>query len=182
MKPPRRQLLHLTAGAVAFVSLSHITRAQSYPSRRVRIIVGFPPGGAADITTRLIGQWLSERLGQSFVIENRPGAGTNIATEAVANAPPDGYTLLLVSVANAVNATLYERLNFDFIRDISPVAGIVRAPLVMELNPSVPANTIPGFIAYATANPGPYGKRAVPIIDRPRLGRCALPWRRAGPG
>jgi tripartite-type tricarboxylate transporter receptor subunit TctC len=154
MKPPRRQLLHLTAGAVAFVSLSHITRAQSYPSRRVRIIVGFPPGGAADITTRLIGQWLSERLGQSFVIENRPGAGTNIATEAVANAPPDGYTLLLVSVANAVNATLYERLNFDFIRDISPVAGIVRGPLVMELNPSVPANTIPGFIAYATANPG----------------------------
>jgi tripartite-type tricarboxylate transporter receptor subunit TctC len=120
----------------------------------VHIIVGFPPGGAADITARLIGQWLSERLGQPFVIENRPGAGTNIATEAVARAPADGYTLLLVSVANTVNATLYARLNFDFIRDIAPVAGLIRGPLVMELNPSVPANTIPEFIAYAKANPG----------------------------
>jgi tripartite-type tricarboxylate transporter receptor subunit TctC len=120
----------------------------------VRIIVGFPPGGAADITARLIGKWLSERLGQPFVIENRPGAGTNIGTEAVAKAPADGYTLLLVSVANTVNATLYERLNFDFIRDIAPVAGLIRGPLVMELNLSVPVKTIPEFIAYAKANPG----------------------------
>jgi tripartite-type tricarboxylate transporter receptor subunit TctC len=120
----------------------------------VRIIVGFPPGGAADITARLMGQWLSERLGQPFIVENRPGAGTNIATEAVAKAAPDGATLLLISVANTVNATLYEKLNFDFIRDIAPVAGLIRGPLVMELNPSVPVQTIPEFIAYAKANPG----------------------------
>jgi tripartite-type tricarboxylate transporter receptor subunit TctC len=120
----------------------------------VHIIVGFPPGGAADITARLMGQWLSGRLGHRFVIENRPGAGTNIATEAVARAPADGYRLLLVSVANTVNATLYARLNFDFIRDIAPVAGLIRGPLVMELHPSVPANTIPEFIAYAKAHPG----------------------------
>jgi tripartite-type tricarboxylate transporter receptor subunit TctC len=120
----------------------------------VRIIVGCPPGGAADITARLMGQWLSKRLDQPFVIENRPGAGTNIGTGAVAKAPADGYTLLLVSVANTVNATLYKPLNFDFIRDIAPVAGLIRGPLVMELNPSVPASTVPEFIAYATANPG----------------------------
>jgi tripartite-type tricarboxylate transporter receptor subunit TctC len=134
--------------------LSPVAGAQTYPSRPVRIIVGFPPGGAADITARLMGQWLSERLGQPVVVENRPGAGTNITTEAVAKAAPDGYTLLLVSVANTVNATLYERLNFDFIRDVTPVAGLIRGPLVMELNPSVPAHTIPEFIAYAKANPG----------------------------
>jgi tripartite-type tricarboxylate transporter receptor subunit TctC len=134
--------------------LSPVAGAQTYPSRPVRIIVGFPPGGAADITARLMGQWLSERLGQPVIVENRPGAGTNIATEAVAKAAPDGYTLLLISVANTVNATLYERLNFDFIRDIAPVAGLIRGPLVMELNPSVPARTIPEFIAYAKANPG----------------------------
>jgi tripartite-type tricarboxylate transporter receptor subunit TctC len=151
---PRRRFLQLATGAAAAPMFASVARAQAYPSRPVRIIVGFPPGGAADITARLMGQWLSERLTQPFVVENRPGAGTNIATEAVANAAPDGTTLLLVSVANTVNATLYERLNFDFIRDIAPVAGLIRGPLVMELNPSVPARTIPEFIAYAKANPG----------------------------
>ena len=150
----RRQLLNLVTGAAALPAFSRIARAESYPSRPVRIIVGFPPGGAADVTARLIGEWLSERLGQPFIIENRPGAGTNIGTEAVAKSPADGYTLLLVSVANSVNATLYPSLNFDFIRDITPVAGLVRGPLVMELNPSVPATTVPEFIAYAKANPG----------------------------
>jgi tripartite-type tricarboxylate transporter receptor subunit TctC len=149
----RRQLLNLVAGAASLPAYSRIAKAETYPSRPVRIIVGFPPGGAADITARLIAQWLSERLGQPFIIENRPGAGTNIGTEAVAKSPADGYTLLLVSVANTVNATLYERLNFDFIRDIEPVAGLVRGPLVMEVHPSVPAGTVPEFIAYARANP-----------------------------
>jgi tripartite-type tricarboxylate transporter receptor subunit TctC len=135
----RRQFLHVAAAAAALPTLSRVASGQAYPSRPVRIIVGFPPGGAADITARLVGQWLSERLGQPFIIENRPGAGTNIGTEAVAKAPADGYTLLLVSVANTVNATLYEWLNFDFIRDLAPVAGIIRGPLVMELHPSVPA-------------------------------------------
>jgi tripartite-type tricarboxylate transporter receptor subunit TctC len=143
----------LLAGAAAVPAFSRLARGQAYPSRPVRIIVGFPPGGAADITARVMARWLSERLGQAFVIENRPGAGTNIGTETVAKAPADGYTLLLVSMANTVNATLYKRLNFDFIRDIAPVAGLIRGPLVMELNPSVPANTIPEFIAYAKANP-----------------------------
>ena len=128
--------------------------AQTYPTRPVRLIIGYPPGGSADITARLLGQWLSERLGQPFVIENRPGASTNIATEAVVRAPPDGYTLLLVAPANAINATLYEKLNFNFIHDIAPVAGIIRFPNVMVVNPSVPAKTVPEFIAYAKANPG----------------------------
>ena len=154
MKTSRRQFLYLAAGAAAFPTVSRTARAASYPSRPVRIIVGFPPGGAADITARLIGQWLSERLGKPFVIENRPGAGSNIGTETVAKAPADGYTLLLVSVANTVNATLYQRLKFDFIRDIAPVAGLIRGPLVMELHPSVPANTVLEFIAYAKASPG----------------------------
>ena len=153
-KISRRQLLNLIMGAAALPAFAHIARAETYPSRPVRIIVGFPPGGAADITARLIGQWLSERLGQPFIIENRPGAGTNIGTEVVANSPADGYTLLLVSMANTVNATLYQLLNFDFIRDIVPVAALVRGPLVMELNPSVPATTVAEFIAYAKANPG----------------------------
>jgi tripartite-type tricarboxylate transporter receptor subunit TctC len=144
----------LVAGAAVLPVFSRIAKGQAYPSRPVRIIVGFPPGGAADITARLMARWLSERLGQAFIIENRPGAGTNIGTETVAKAPADGYTLLLVSMANTVNATLYKRLNFDFIRDIAPVAGLIREPLVMELNPSVLANTIPEFIAYAKANPG----------------------------
>jgi tripartite-type tricarboxylate transporter receptor subunit TctC len=151
-KTSRRRFLHLAAGAAALPAFSRIARGQAYPSRSVRIIVGFPPGGAADITVRLMGQWLSNRLGQPFLVENRPGAGSNIGTELVAKAPADGYTLLLVSVANTVNATLYESLNFDFIRDIAPVAGLIRGPLVMGLNPSVPAKTVPEFIAYAKAN------------------------------
>jgi tripartite-type tricarboxylate transporter receptor subunit TctC len=144
----------MTFAAAALAPRSRIARAQPYPARPVRLIVGFPPGGAADITARLMAQWLSEHLGQQFVVENRPGAGTNIGTEAVVRAAPDGYMLLLVSVANTVNATLYERLNFDFIRDIAPVAGIIRGPLVMEVHPSVPARTVPEFIAFTRANPG----------------------------
>ena len=154
MKLPRRHFLHLAAGAAALPALSRIAWAQAYPSRPVRIIVGFAPGGSSDITARLIGQWLSERLGQQFVIDNRPGGGTNIGTEAVVRAPPDGYTLLLATAANAVNATLYDKLNFNFIRDIAPVAGIIVFPNVMVVHPSVPAKTVPEFIAYAKANPG----------------------------
>ena len=154
MKLPRRKFLHLAAGAAALPAMSRIAGAQSYPSRPVRIIVGFPAGGGVDIVARLIGQWLSERLRQPFVIENRPGAGSNIATEVVVRAPADGYTLLLVHASNAINATLYDKLNFNFIRDIAPVAGIIVVPNVMVLNPSVPAKTVPEFIAYAKANPG----------------------------
>ena len=154
MKLPRRQFLRLAAGAAALPAASRLARAQTYPSRPVRIIVGFAPGGTTDIIARLMGQWLSERLGRPFVIENRPGAGTNIATEAVVRAPPDGYTLLLVGPANAINATLYDKLNFNFIGDITPVAGIVVGPNVMVVNPSVPATTVPEFIAYAKANAG----------------------------
>jgi tripartite-type tricarboxylate transporter receptor subunit TctC len=150
----RRQFLHLTTGAAALPAVSRIARAQAYPSRPVHWIVGFAPGGGNDIVARLMGQWLSERTGQQFVIENRPGAGTNIATEAVVNAPPDGYTLLLAGAPNAINATLYEKLNFNFIRDIVPVASISRDPNVMVVNPSFPAKTVPEFIAYAKANPG----------------------------
>src|SRR5882757_9532298 len=141
MKLPRRQFLHLAAGAAAVPAVSRIAGAQAYPSRPVRIVVGFPPGGGTDIAARLIGQWLSERLGQQFVIENRPGAGGNIGTEVVVRAAPDGYTLLLASTANAVNATLYDKLNYNFIRDIAPVAGILRVPLVMEVHPSIPVHT-----------------------------------------
>jgi tripartite-type tricarboxylate transporter receptor subunit TctC len=154
MKLPRRRFLHLAAGAAALPAVSRITWAQAYPTRPVRIVVGFPPGGGADITARLIGQWLSERLGQPFIIDNRPGAGSNIATEAVVRAPADGYTLLLVGGWNAINATLYDKLSFNFIHGIAPVAGIMRVPSVMVVNPSVPAKTIPEFIAYAKANPG----------------------------
>ena len=134
--------------------MSRFARAQTYPTRPVRLIIGYPPGGSADMTARLMGQWLSERLGQTFVIESRPGAATNIATEAVVHAPPDGYTLLLVAPANAINVTLYEKLNYNFVHDIAPVAGLIRFPNVMEVNPSVPAKTVPEFIAYAKANPG----------------------------
>ncbi len=154
MKLPRRNFLHVAAGAAALPALSSIAIAQTYPTRPVRIIIGFTAGGAFDLTARLIGQWLSQRLGQQFIVENRPGAGTNIATEAVVRAPADGYTLLLGGAVNAVNATLYEKLNFDFIRDIAPVVGIIRFPNVMELNPSFATKTIPEFIAYAKANPG----------------------------
>ncbi len=154
MKPSRRRFLHMSAGAAALAAASRTARAQTYPARPVRLIIGYPPGGSADITARLMGQWLSERLGQQFVIESRPGAGTNIATEAVVRAAPDGYTLLLVAPANAINATLYDKLNYNFIRDIAPAAGLIRFPNVMVVNPSVPAKTIPEFIAYAKANPG----------------------------
>jgi tripartite-type tricarboxylate transporter receptor subunit TctC len=154
MKLPRRKFLHLAAGAAALPAVSRVAPAQAYPSRPVRIIVGFAPGGSGDITARLIGQWLSERLGQPFVIENRPGAGGNIGTEAVVRASPDGYTLLQVGGWSASNATLYEKLNFNFIRDITAVAGIVRTPSVMVVHPSVPTTTIPEFIAYAKSKPG----------------------------
>jgi tripartite-type tricarboxylate transporter receptor subunit TctC len=150
----RRQFLNLAAGAAVLPILSRIAKAQVYPSRPVRIIVGFAAGGPQDIVARLMGQWLSERLGQPFVIENRTGAGGNIATEAVARARADGYTLLLTGSPNSINATLYDKLNFNFIRDIAPVASIARVPNVMEVNPSVPAKTVPEFIAYAKANPG----------------------------
>src|SRR5437879_703884 len=150
----RRTFLQLAAGAVALPAVSPFARAQAYPTRPVKLIIGYPPGGSADLTSRLMAQWLSERLGQSVVVESRPGAGTNIATEAVVNAPPDGYTLLLVAPANAINATLYEKLNHNFMRDIAPVAGINRFPNVMEVNPSLPVKTVPEFIAYAKANPG----------------------------
>jgi tripartite-type tricarboxylate transporter receptor subunit TctC len=154
MKLARRQFLHLAAGAAALPTLSRVARAQAYPSRPVRIVVGSPAGGAADITARLMGQWLSERLSRPFIIENRPGAGGNIGTEVVVRAPADGYTLLLAVTANAINATLYDKLNFNFIRDITPVASIIRSPEVMEVNPSFPAKTVPEFIAYAKANSG----------------------------
>ena len=153
MKLGRRRFLYLFAGAAALPTMSWIARAQTYPSRPVRIIVGFPPGGPTDIVARLIGQYLSERLGQPFVIDNRPGAGGNIGAEAVVRAQPDGYTLLLISAANAISATLYDNLNFVFLHDIAPIAGIVRVPNVMEVNPSVPAKTVPEFIAHAKANP-----------------------------
>jgi tripartite-type tricarboxylate transporter receptor subunit TctC len=154
MKLPRRTFLHLAAGAAALPSVSRVAWAETYPTRPVRIIVGFPPGGGADIVARLIGQWLSERLGQPFIIENRPGASSNLAAETVVRAPPDGYTLLLVASPNTINATLYDNLNFNLIRDIAPVAGLTRDPQVMEVNPSVPVTTVPEFIAYAKANPG----------------------------
>jgi tripartite-type tricarboxylate transporter receptor subunit TctC len=154
LKLPRRKFLHLTAGAAALPAVSRVAWAQTYPTRPVRWIVGYPPAGATDIAARLMGQWLSDRLGQPFVIENRPGASGNIGTEAVVNALPDGYTLLLVNAGNAINAMLYEKLKYNLIRDIAPVAGIIRVPLVMQVNPSVPVKTVPEFIAYAKANPG----------------------------
>jgi tripartite-type tricarboxylate transporter receptor subunit TctC len=154
MKFQRRRFLHLASGAVALPAVSRIVWAQTYPTRPVRIVVGFAAGGGADIVARLMGQWLSERLGQPFIIENRSGAGGNIATEVVVRAPPDGYTLLLLGTSNTFNPTLYDKLNFNFVRDIAPVAGLTRDPIVMEVNPSVPANTVPEFIAYAKANPG----------------------------
>jgi tripartite-type tricarboxylate transporter receptor subunit TctC len=154
MKLPRRRFLRLATGAAMLAAMSRLARAQAYPSRPVRIIVGVPAGGGIDITARLIGQWLSERLGQQFVIENRVGAGGNIAAEAVVRAPPDGHTLFLANPANAINATLYENLNFDFIRDVAPVGALMRVPLVMVVNPSLATKTVPEFIAYAKANPG----------------------------
>ena len=153
MKLPRRKFLNLAASVAALPAMLRLARAQIYPSRPVRLIVGFPAGGPADVLARLMGQWLPGRLGQPFIVENRPGAGTNIGTEVVVRAPADGYTLLWVTSVNTTNATIYDKLSFNFIRDIAPVASVVREPLVMVVNPSVPANTIPEFIAYAKANP-----------------------------
>ena len=153
MKLSRWNFLHLAAGAAAVLAMPRVASALDYPTRPVRIIVGFPPGGGVDIAARLVGQWLSERLGQSFVVENRPGAASNVATEAVVRAAPDGYTLLLAFSVNAINATLYDNLKFNFIREIAPVAAIIREPDVMVVNPSVPAVTVAEFIAYAKANP-----------------------------
>jgi tripartite-type tricarboxylate transporter receptor subunit TctC len=154
MKLPRRTFLHLAATAAALPAVSRIARAQTYPSRSARIVVGFTAGGAGDITARLIGQWLSERLGQQFVIDNRPGGGTNIGTEAVVRASPDGYTLLIVGTSQAINATLYDKLNFNFIRDIAPVASIAGTSYAILVNQSFPVKTVPEFIAYAKTNPG----------------------------
>jgi tripartite-type tricarboxylate transporter receptor subunit TctC len=154
MTTSRRTFLQLAACAIALPSLARLARAQAYPTRPVHIVAAFGAGGGVDITARLIGQWLSERLGQQFVVENRPGAGGNLGTEVAVNAPPDGYTLLLATLPNAVNATLYEKLNFDFIRDIAPVAGVIRVPQVILVHPAVPAKTVPELIAYAKANPG----------------------------
>ena len=163
MKLPRRTFQHLAAGAAALPAASRFAWAQIYPTKPVRILVGFAPGGGVDIIARLMGQWLSERLSQPFLIENRPGAGSNIATEAVVRAPADGYTLLLVTAANAINATLYEKLSFNLRHDIAPVAGIIVVPNVMVVNPSVPAKTVPEFIAYAKANPGKINMASGPI-------------------
>ena len=153
MQLSRRNFLHLAAGAAALSAVSRLAWAQAYPTRPVRIVVGYPAGGPADTVARLIAQWLSERLGQQFVIDNRPGATGNIGTEAVVRAPADGHTLLLVVQGNVISVAFYDKLNFNFIRDIAPVAGIIRFPLVMVVNPMVPAKTVPEFIAYAKANP-----------------------------
>ena len=169
MKLARRRFLHLATIAIGLPAVSRMARAQSYPARPVRIIVGFAAGGAPDIAARLLAQWLSERLGQQFVIENRPGAGGNIATEAVVDAPADGYALLLVSLANAVNATLYEKLNYNFIRDIAPVASISHETYCMEVHPSFPAKTVPEFIAYAKANPGKLNMASAGIGTGPHM-------------
>jgi tripartite-type tricarboxylate transporter receptor subunit TctC len=154
MKLARRRFLYVATGAAALFTTWRLARAQTYPTRPVRLIVGFPAGGPTDVYARIIGQWLSERLGQQFIIENHPGASSNIATEMVVNAPPDGYTLLLVAPPNTINSTLYDKPKFNFIRDIAPVAGLVRTIYVMVVHPSVPAKTVPEFIAYAKANPG----------------------------
>ena len=154
MKLPRRNFLRLAAGAAALPAVSRLANAQTYPSRPVHLLVGFPAGGPTDLVARIIGQSLSERLGQQIVVENRPGAGSNIAAEAVVRSPADGYTLLMISAANAFNATLYDRLSFNFIRDIAPVAGLTRVALVLEVHPSFPATSVPEFITYAKANPG----------------------------
>jgi len=150
----RRQFLHLAAGAAALSAVSRMARAQNYPARPVRLVVGFAPAGAQDVLARLIGQWLSERLGQQFIVDNRPGGGGNVGAETVVNAPADGYTLLLVGPPNMINAALYEKLNFNFIRDIAPVAGMARVSNVMEVHPAVPTKSVSEFMSYAKANPG----------------------------
>ena len=157
MQLPRRRFVHLAMAAASLPYVPRMAKAQVYPTQPVRLLVGYPAGGVADTLARLVGQWLSERLGQPFVVENRVGAATNMAAEAVARSPPDGYTLLWISAANAINATLYDKLNFNFVRDIVPVASFVRGPGVMEVNPAVPAKSIPEFITYDAANPKPTG-------------------------
>jgi tripartite-type tricarboxylate transporter receptor subunit TctC len=169
MKLPRRTFLHLAAGAAALPVTSRFAWAQDYPSRPVRVIVGFAPGGPVDIIARLISQWLSERLAQQFIVENRPGAGSNIGTEAVVRAPADGYTLLLITSTNAINTTLYDKLNFNFIRDIEPVASLLRTTHVMAVHPSVPAKTVPEFIDYAKANPGKINMASGGIGSAPHI-------------
>ena len=167
--PHRRQFLHLAASAAALPAVSRMARAQAYPSRPVRMIVPFGSAGASDIVARVMGQWLSERLGQQFVIENRPGAGGNLGTEAVVRAPPDGYTLVMVGQPNAINATLYDKLSFSFISDVAPVAGVIRFPNVMNVTPSVPAKTVPEFISYAKANPGKINMASPGIGSSPHM-------------
>jgi tripartite-type tricarboxylate transporter receptor subunit TctC len=169
MKLPRRNFLHLASGAAALPAVSRFARAQAYPTRPVRLIVPFGSAGATDITARLMGQWLSERLGQQFIIENRPGAGGNIGTEAVVRAAPDGHTLVMAGNFNAWNATLYDKLNFNFIRDIAPIASIIRFPNIMVVNPSVPAKTLPEFIAYAKSNPGKINMASSGIGTSPHI-------------
>jgi tripartite-type tricarboxylate transporter receptor subunit TctC len=169
MKLPRRNFLHMAACAAALPAVARIAWAQTYPSRPVRIIVGFAPAGGTDIVARLMGQWLSERLGQQFIIENRPGGGSNIATEAVVKAPPDGHTLLMVGAPNAINATLYEKLNFNFIRDIVPIASIIRLPYVIVVHPSFPAKTLPEFMSYARANPRKINMASAGIGSTPHV-------------
>src|SRR5262245_3481033 len=169
MKLPRRTFLHLAAGAAALPVVARVAWAQTYPARPVRIIVATAAGGTTDITARLIARWLSERIGQQFFIENRPGAGNNIGTEAVVRAPADGYTLLLVNSVNAINATLFEKLSYNFISDIAPVAGFLRVPMVLEVNPSVPARTAAEFIAYAKANPGKINMASAGIGSTPHV-------------
>jgi tripartite-type tricarboxylate transporter receptor subunit TctC len=154
MKLPRRRFLHLAGAALAVPASSRVARAQAYPARPVRWVLGYPAGGSTDVLVRIIANWLTERLGQPFIVENRPGAGTNLAVQAVVNAPPDGYTLLFVATTNAINATSYESLPFNFLRDIAPVAALAELPFVLEVNPSLPARTVTEFIAYAKANPG----------------------------
>jgi tripartite-type tricarboxylate transporter receptor subunit TctC len=188
MKFPRRAFLHLGAGAAALPAFSCITRAQAYPTRPIRLIVPFPPAGAFDIVARVMGPLLSERLGQPFIIENRPGAGGNIGTEAAVRALPDGYTLLLTGAVNTINTTLYDKLTFNFIRDIVPIASIVHVPLVMTVHPSVPAKSVPEFIAYAKGNPGRINMASSGIGTTPHvcgelfkmMTGVSLPRRRAG--
>ena len=169
MMLPRRRFLSLATSAAALVAASGIARAQAYPARPVRIVAGTAAGSAPDIFARLMGQWLSERMGQQFVVENKPGAGTNIAAEAVIRSPPDGYTLLLVGAPNAINATLYDKLSFNFLRDIAPVGSIVDSPEVLVVHPSVPAKTIPELIAYAKANPGKLNMASPGIGSGPHM-------------
>src|SRR5690242_3009386 len=169
MRISRRKFLHLSAGVAALPAASPRASANTYPTRPVRILAGFAAGGGVDITARIIGQWLSDRLGRSFITENRPGAGGNIATDLVVNAPADGYTLLLSTVPNAVNATLYENLGFDFMRDTAPVAGIIRVAMVVLVHPSVPANTLPEFLSYVKANPGKVNMASAGIGSAPHM-------------